>query len=297
MKNGIHAPNTMFMVIAGLALSCIISACGELIEPVYPNLINLLPGSPGYAGDSQVLGLENGSFLVRHEKEKIHQEKDPAGKIRLWHEEEWFALNAEGEAVVKIASRASDIPKHVTTSALNAGLDITINGAPRTEAVNVINGLTNGEKYTVYYYGELLNGQRIGRTINGTLGLDGSQAPIAFYSYNYNAVINLKNLSTNHQIQMFDQNENTGNRSGVFNDYNHYVVLVDTPLYWTEFQQTIYSQNNATILLQGYTYNIEIRMMYDRGFVSVDPIEEDGQQCFIMTGSTDFRGYITIRSK
>ena len=289
------------MIISGMAvllLVCGLSGCGELVEPAYPNIVNLMLGSPGYGGDREVLGLENGSYLVQHIKKDIHQDKDPVNKVRSWHDEEWFALDTSGFAKVKIADTASGIPKHVDTTALTAGASIIVNTQPRTEAINVIGGLINGEMYTVYFYGELSNGQRIGRTIKGSPGVDGTQASvISFNSFNYNAVINLKNLSTNQYVQVWDQNENTSNKTGVFNDFNHFVVLVDTPLHWTEFQQTIYSQNNATILLQGYTYNVEIKMMFDRGYASVDPIDQDGQEYFIMTGSNDFRGYITIRGK
>jgi len=256
-----------------IVLMSLLSGCEELEEPLKTQLVNLLHGSSGIEGDGIVYGLPNGHYIIKHQKKTINQSIDKAGKVRIWHDEDWYTLDADG-SIIWAASTASDIPKSANNTPLSAG-----------PANNVIKGLTNGESYTVYRYGELVNGNRVGR-LNGQIATDC-----------YNAFINLKNMSTNDTINLWETNENTGNRTGGLNDNNYWVVLVDTPLYWTEHPKTIREINNATIILEGYDYDIEISMRFPRGWVTVAPIEEEGQWYFKMTGANVFRGHITILEK
>lgn len=296
------------MVITGIViLTCLLAGCTEAIEIPYPNIVDLMLGSAGFAGDGEILGLQNGNYLIRHEKKTIHQEKDPVGKIRLWHDEDWYSvensIDAEsGNTISKItwlASSASRIPEIVTTDRVGeASNPLGLTSLPMAPGVNTITGLTNGEKYSVYFYGAVNNGQRVGRTWNAPDGDLGTGGPLVLATLNYNTVVDIRGLNTNQSIQLLDQFSNTNSRSGVFvADFNHIIVLVNTPLHWTEFKQTIYQKDGATILLQGEEFNIEIRMRYDRGYVSVAPIEEEGQKYFILTGDSEFRGYITRRAK
>jgi len=263
-------------ILGACCLLFLFLGCQELVEPVNPNLVNLLPGSAGVEGNGKVY-VPNGQYLVRHQKKDVNQEINPAGYDRFWHDEDWYAVDADG-SVRWIASSAGDIPKAANSAKFTAFFN-------KQDPAYEITGLVNGESYCVYRYGELLNNNRVGR-------LTGDIATGC-----YNTVVNLMNMSSTHVVNLWETSEDTGNRTGGLNDNNHWIVLVDTPLCWTEFPQTIKENNNATILLRGYEYDIEIKMRYPRGWVTAAPVESEGQRYFVITGATTFRGYITVLEK
>lgn len=276
------------MVFTGIAvlLICVLASCGEVTEPAY--LINLAPGSAGYEGDGEVRGLYNGKYLIQHIKKNAVQEKDKAGNVRIFHDEDWYAVDSNSR-IIKIASSANSIPQNVDTFMLSNGLPAV--GSAYPEAINVIKGLTNGETYNVYFYGEPVNGQRISRRSDAI--------DVAAATWNRNVVINLRNLHPGESINVWEFNgSDTQNRTDVFNDNNFALVLVDTPLYWTELPMSLIGQRNASILVEGYDYDIEVKMTDDRRVAgSVAPIEREGQKYFILTGHKNFRCYITVISK
>jgi len=262
-----------------LGILALLSACGEVIEPAYPYLVNLLHGSPGYEGNKEVLGLRTNTFyLVRHEKEKIFQEKNPLGEMRIWNDEDWYAINEQG-SIVKIASSLDTIPNRVDNNVRLPG--------------TAIKGLTNGERYNVYFYGELLNGNRIGRTYELT-----PQPQLA--TFVYNTVVNLRRLGPGQQVNLWEEDEDTQNRSGPLHaTANQLIVLVNFPLQWTEHPQTLIGVAGATIRIKGYDFDIEIQNRYSRegNWITVAPIEKDGQRYFTIVGSHTYRGYIKIVEK
>ena len=269
--------NRAFVMVAVLLPVCFLLACGELVEPASPNLVSLLSGSPGYEGDGEVLGLRTDTlYLVRHEKEKVFQEQNPVGEIRMWHDEDWYAVNSSG-SIVKIGSSSDDIPGRLDINAKLPGTSIS--------------GFTNGERYNVYFYGELTSGERLGRTYELT-----PKPQLA--TFVYNTVVNLRRLGPNQQINVWEEDEDTGNRAGPLHPTaNHLIVLVNTPLYWTEYPQTLIGVAGATIRVRGYDYDIEIQSKYARDLATVAPIEKDGQKYFILTGTYSYRGYIKIVEK
>jgi hypothetical protein len=243
-------------------------------EPPEVPLVRLLPGSPGYEGDGAVRGLLNGEYLVKHQKKQTAQKKDPKGRVWARYEEDWYAVGAEG-AIMKIASpTASEIPAYAGTVPLTDG---------------TIPGLVNGETYGVYRYAELSNGDTVGR-FSGRL-----------QTKNVNAVANLQGLSAGEKIGLFDESI-IGVRgvSGPLNNNNHLVVLVGTGLRWTEKPQSLVGDTliRPTIQIDGYDYDIVIEKLSAlEGEVSVAAVEAEGQQYFILTGSSDFRGRITLAAK
>jgi len=294
---------TVALFVLMILTSCFFTSCGDVgDEPAVVSLVTLLPGSPGYEGDGEVKGLLNGSYLVMHQKKQTVQEKDPAGRIQIFHEEDWYALDWGGE-VLKIASSTRGIPALVENTPLFGGVDVEFPNAPSDDfykdyynerynyyAVNSITGLVNGETYGVYRYGELSDGQRVGRVIGD------------LQTYNVNTVVNIKGLAVGESIFLVDRMdiEMLAMPSGVFNDNNHLVVLVDTGLYWTEIplELTEKSSSGAVLRLIGKDFDIVIEKIDDsNGRVSVDAIKQDGQSHFIMTGNPNFKGRIAIASK
>ena len=266
-------------------------------------LVELLPGSPGYGGNGAVYGLINGSYLVMHQKKQTHQDKDPEGRIRIWHDEDWFAVDGSG-IVSKIASSTSGIPTAVQSALLENGEYVLrggqAGGANSLEgdggtnayesyhanrytsfAVNSIAGLVNGETYGVYRYGVLFNGDNVGR-YNGQLQTE-----------DVNSVVNIKGLTAGQSIGLFDTALPNGG-SGLLNSTNHLVVLVPTGLHWTRTPQVVFTN----IRLLGYDYDIIIESRDSaNGDAVVSAVEFDGQQYFILTGSNRFAGFIRIVHK
>jgi len=280
-----------------------LSGCGEIEdEPAVVPLVSLLPGSPGYEGDGAVKGLLNGAYLVMHQKKQTWQEKDPAGRIQILREEDWYSVGPDG-AVLKIASSSDGIPASVKNTSLDGGKDINFPSAPSSTfheeyfnnrydlyATNVITGLINGETYGVYRYGELKNGQRVGRVVGHLL------------TYNVNTVVNIKGLTVGEYVYLIDRADTdpTVRPSGVFNDNNRLVVLVDTGLYWTEIPLALNEDTfmGAALRLIGYDFDIVIEKVSDSyGWVSVDAVKHAGQNHFILTGNPNFKGRIVIASK
>ena len=275
----------------------LITGCGSIEDdPPAVLLVRLLPGSPGYEGDGTVYGLLNGEYLVKHQKKQTWQEKDPMGRVLIRHEEDWYAVGTFG-IINKIASpTASSIPETAGTVPLIDG-DTPEHGN-RTDyydnrysryAINIISGLVNGETYGIYRYAELSGGENIGR-YRGRLQTE-----------NVNAIVNLKGLSPGHSVGLFDEGtQGLNDVSGPLNDYNHLVVLVGTGLSWTEKPQSLIANaaSNPTIQIGGYDYDIVIEKLNAlEGDVHVAAIETEGQQFFILTGSSDFRGYIRLMPK
>jgi len=265
-------------------------------EPSAVPLVRLLPGSPGYEGDGTVCGLLNGEYLVKHQKKQTVQEKDPRGKVWIRHEEDWYAVGANG-VINKIASpTAGQIPVPAGTVALTDGdtpdrgdkIDF-YNNRYNKFAVNTITGLVNGETYGVYRYAELANGDTAGR-YKGRLQTE-----------NVNSVVNLKGLSVGQSIGLFDEGSiGVNGVSGPFNNNNHLIVLVNTGLRWTEKPQSLIGNTplRPTIQIDGYDYDIVIEKLSAlEGEVSAAAVETEGQQYFILTGSSDFRGYIRLMAK
>jgi len=294
------------LLIMVVSFICLLTGCPEAGEE--PSslhaLVELLPGSPGYEGDRSVYGLLNGSYLVKHQKRETWQEKDPDGRIRIFHEEDWYAVDADGVSLLKIASSAGDIPAGTQSALLEEGeyplRGGQVGGANALEgdggnntyesyhanrytsyAVNSITGLVNGETYGVYRYGILSDGDTIGR-YNGNLQTE-----------DVNTVVNLKGLTAGQSIGLFDTAMPNGG-SGLLNSNNHLVVLAPTRLYWTRTPQTVFTN----IRLRGYNYDIIIE---DRdsaeGNAAVSAIELDGQKYFILTGNGKFAGSISIVPK
>ena len=285
-----------------LLLPFLLAGCGELgTEEAIVPLVNLLPGSPGYEGDGTIHGLLNGSYLIKHQKKETTQKMDPAGRMQIYHEEDYYALDGNG-ALVKIASSNAAIPSAVANTPLSGGLDISFPVSTSDEfhagyydnryflyAINTITGLVNGETYGVYRYGELNSGQRIGR-IQGHL-----------QTHNVNTIVNIRNLQTGGTIDMIDRRatDPANQSSGIFNANNHLVVLIGTGLYWTEIPQVLSEDSsvNAVLRIIGNDFDIVIEKITARGWVSVDAIKEDGQSYFVLTGSPDFRGRIVLAGK
>jgi hypothetical protein len=285
--------------------ACLLASCPEIGEEpssLYA-LVELLPGSPGYEGNEAVYGLLNGSYLVKHQKKLTQQDKDPEGRIRIWHEEDWYAVDGDG-LVSKIASSTSEIPASATNAVLENGEYVFRGGMTAganalegdggsnayesyhanrytSYAVNTIKGLVNGEAYGVYRYGELSDGNNIGR-YNGELQTE-----------DVNTAVNLKGLLPGQSIGLFDTAMANGG-NGLFNRNNHLLVLAPTGLYWTKAPQVVY----ANIRLRGYDCDIIIE---DRdsteGRSTVSAVEFDGQQYFILTGTNRFTGFIKIVNK
>ena len=289
---------SVILTVLALSLACLLTAAGCAgpgDEPPVVPLVRLLPGSPGYEGDGAVYGLLNGEYLVKHQKKQTKQGKDPEGRIRIWHEEDWYAVGAYG-VIKKIDTSASNIPLPAGTVKLADG---DTPPEQRNEAyykdrysdfaLNLITGLANGETYGVYRYAELSNGEAVGR-YRGKLQTE-----------NVNAFANLKGLSAGQSVGLFDDGRNSvSGLSGPLNDNNHLVVLVGTGLNWTEKPQTLTANaaSNPTIQVAGYDYDIVVeKLAASEGDASVAAIEEEGQQYFILTGSSDFRGYIRVTAK
>ena len=284
---------TIFLILVYLPACLLISGCGGLEEePLAVPLVRLLPGSPGYEGNGMVYGLLNGTYLVKHQKKETRQEKNPEGEVRIWHEEDWYAVGFGG-SIVKIASSINEIPVSAGSLPLTDsshpthGSSTFYNDRYNTFAVNVIAGLANGETYGLYRYAELSNGDSIGRR-NGQLQTE-----------NVNAIANLKGLSVGQSINLFDAGSSIGT-SGLFNNNNQLLVLVGTGLYWTKSPQSLIGNtaSNPTIQINGLDYDIVIeKLIASEGDVSVAAIETDGQQYFILSGSSDFTGFIRIKAK
>jgi hypothetical protein len=274
-----------------------VNGCGDLgDEPPAVPLVRLLPGSPGYEGDGAVHGLLNGEYLVKHQKKETLQEKDPTGKVWTRHEEDWYAVGAEGTTEKIASSTAGEIPASAGTESLNKGT--APNHSDKTDfydnryskfALNSITGLVNGETYGVYRYAELANGDNVGR-YRGRLQTE-----------NVNAVVNLKGMSAGQSIGLFDEGSVGANGvTGPLNDNNRLVVLVNTGLSWTEKPQSLIGNaaSNPTIRMDGYDYDIVIEKLNAlEGNVSVAAVETEGQRYFILTGSSDFRGHIRLTAK
>ena len=101
---------------------------------------------------------------------------------------------------------------------------------------------------------------------------------------------------------MYDQADDIGFNgvSGPLNNNNELIVLVDTGLRWTEKPQTLIGNAaaNPIIRIEGYDYDIVIEKLNAlEGEVSAAAVEKEGQQYFILTGSSDFRGRITLAAK
>jgi len=301
MRRYMNLTVALFVLI--IFTSCFFSGCGGIEdEPAVVPLVSLLPGSPGYEGDGAVKGLLNGAYMVMHQKKQTWQEKDPAGRIQILREEDWYAVGPDG-AVLKIASSTGGIPAVVKNTPLEDGKDIKFPSAPSNTfheeyfnnrydsyATNVITGLVNGETYGVYRYGELKNGQRVGRVVGHMV------------TYNVNTVVNIKNLNVGEYILLIDRvdTDPAVRPSGVFNDNNHLVVLVGTGLYWTEIPLALNEDTSmdAALRLIGRDFDIIIEKVTDSfGWVSADAIKQDGQSHFILTGSPDFKGRIVIAGK
>jgi len=281
---------TVMQCVFCLCLFCVFISCGgDLEEPLLADLINLQIGSPGYEGDGMVQGLRNGSYIIRHTKDIVYQEKNPAGEIIFLNKEDWYAVDALNSAFW-VSSSISGIPAIVGTVPLDAepsGYDTNIN--PVHLGLNTISGLVNGEMYTLYAYAELSDGDWVGRLPSSNVALP---------TRSYNAFLNLKNMGIDDEIYLADQNEDTTNRTGCFSNINHFIVLVNTPLYWTEFPQTISERTGAFMLVEGRDFDIEIKMQFQRGdWITVDAIQKEGQQYFVLTGSPIFRGWLTLKSK
>jgi hypothetical protein len=278
----------MVFIICLLGLCFTFTSCdAEIEEPLVLDLISLQSGSPGYEGDGAIHGLRNGSYIIRHTKETVYQEKDPLGNIFFRNAEDWYAVDDQG-LIFLVSSSICGIPAVIEN---NFRLDLEpsnfdTNANPIHLGLNTIRGLTNGERYTVYKYGELSNGDRVGR-LTGDLP-----------TRSYNAFLNLKNIEIGRDVYLADQNEDTNNRTGGLSSINHWVVLVDTPLSWTEFPQSVGDRVDASITLEGRDFDIEIRTQFNRGgLVTVHNIAKEGQQYFIMTGSQTWRGWITLKNK
>ena len=288
-----------------ILFACLLASCPEAEEKpssLYA-MVELLPGSPGYGGDGAVYGLLNGTYIVMHQKKQTRQEKDPAGRIRVFHETDWYAVveqkkGGKVERVLKnIASSTDGIPANAQSALLEDGKyppripDFQGVGADiysafhadryRVYAVNSITGLVNGETYGVYRYGALSNGESVGRH-NGRL-----------HTEDANTVVNLKGLKAGQSIGMYDVDVPDG-RIGLLNSNNRLVVLVPTGLRWTETPQTVFTN----VRLRGYKYDVIIEDMdFTDGNAQVAAVESEGQQYFILTGNTKFAGYIRIVEK
>jgi len=285
-----------FVIALVVLAACLFAACGELVEKpssLY-SLVEVLPGPPGYEGNGAVHGLLNGTYLVKHQKKQTRQDKDPEGRIRIWHEEDWYAVDADG-AVRKIASSTGGIPRPAGSVPLEKGEYGFRGGSPYDRihphwytlyAVNSITGLVNGETYGVYRYGELKDGDNIGR-FNGQLQTEDA-----------NAFANIINLRPGETISLFDTVLDNGT-SGLLNDNNHLVVLTGTGLYWTKTPQSVVTNTR----IKGYDFDILIESResasgaMDVTPIEVSPIEFDGQPYFILTSSGAFAGNIRIVNK
>jgi len=282
-------------LVTAVLLVCLLSGCPEVGEEpssLYA-LVELLPGSPGYGGNEAVHGLLNGAYLVKHQKRQTWQEKDPEGRIRIFHEEDWYAVGSDG-AVSQIASSTDGIPADAESALLEAGrpplripdfnsnaYQIYHNDRYTIYAVNSITGLVNGETYGVYRYGVLSNGESVGR-YSGTVQTE-----------DVNTVVNLRGLSIGQSIGLFDKILPDGG-SGLLNSNNHLVVLAPTRLYWTKTPQTVFTN----VRLRGYDFDIIIEDKDSiEGNASVSAIDVEGQMYFILTGNTNFAGYIRIVAK
>jgi len=294
-------------------LACLMTACPEVGEEPSSHyaLVELLPGSPGYEGDGAVHGLLNGSYLVMHQKKQTQQDRDPEGRIRIWHEVEWFSVGKDG-VISTIASSTSDIPARVENTRLEKGEEVVRGNWYDNEglstiyqdyhanrftffAVNSITGLDNGETYGVYRYGELSDGDNVGR-YNGHL-----------QSEDGNTFINLKGFKAGQSVGLFDAIL-PDDGTGLLNANNHLVVLTPTRLHWTKTPQVVFTN----IRLSGYDYDIIIESRDSaNGNAVVSAIEFDGQQYFILkahgskeaqiygnkTGNNNFAGFIRIVNK
>jgi len=288
------------LLVTVVSSACLLSGCPEIGEQPssLSSRVELLPGSPGYGGNEAVYGLLNGAYLVKHQKRQTRQEKDPAGRIQIFHEEDWYAVGSDG-TVSQIASSKDGIPADAESALLERGwyplrVPDSHSSGNKTDAyesyhenrytayaVNFIKGLVNGETYGVYRYGILSNGDKIGR-YEGTVQTEDA-----------NTLVNLKGMSAGESIGLFDAAVTTAG-SGLLNGSNHLVVLTPTRLYWTKTPQTIVTN----IRLRGYDYDIIIE---DRnptdGHAAVSAVASEGQQYFILTGSSKFAGYIRIVDK
>jgi hypothetical protein len=105
-------------------------------------------------------------------------------------------------------------------------------------------------------------------------------------------------LSVGQQIVLWESNNFTStNFTNALNDNNHLIVLVNTPLYWTEFPQNVMNVIGAKLVLEGEDFNVEITNLTNFGTATIASIEEKGQHYFVMTGTSTFRGSIAIVAK
>lgn len=274
---------------------------GDIDEPPVVSLINLTQGSAGYEGNGMVLGLRSARYVVKHELKEAVQEKDPKGRVRIFPKEDWYTVDQDGR-IAKISSSTGGIPSII-------GSEVLSNGTSGTSRDHYIIGLTNGEKYTVYFYGEPTDGDLITR-----LNPSPAAGAPAVASYTSNVFANLKNMNPGDKILVADRTTNESGASGyqtfsqVFNKNNHMVVLVNTPLHFTEFPRTFGAVTGSDVRIRGYDYDIVITsgdrdtpapqapyyMAANYGLLTVSAIEKDGQQYFILTGGTAWRGKIEI---
>ena len=271
----------------------IMAGCGKAEEPDY-GLVNLQHGSPGYGADREVRSLINGMYLVKHEKTEIVQEKDKDGNLFKRHLEDWYAVKADADgngSIVKIASSLNDIPgtiNGIDRLLKSDEFDFDLDPVMNPKGKNIIKGLTNNETYGVYFYGELnTDKMRVGRR-TGELS-----------TWNYNAIANIKNLAIGDRIYLWESELNSGNETSGLCDNNCLVVLVNTPLEFTDYNLEMEGGEGegANIIVKGRDFNIEVKNRYNSSWASVAPIQSDGQQYFILTAGRTFRGFITKINK
>jgi hypothetical protein len=280
----------------------------DIEEPPLTNLINILSGSPGFSGDQEILGLRGGErYLIKHARKEATQERDPEGRVRIFPMEDWYAVDSGG-GIVKIASSTSGIPNLIPEAErLNNGTSAAFPASHDHK----ISGLLNGENYSAYFYGEAFHNSVVVRLRHTSLA-----SPLA--TFTCNSVLNLRNLIPGNQVMLAD-NYTTHHVSAadgyqtlsqVFNDNNHMIVLVGTPLYFHEEARTSGGFRGANIRIRGYDYDIivqsgqlggadnfpgqpgEIPAMF--GLFTVDAIERDGQQFFVLTAGSQWRGKIRL---
>ena len=280
----------------------------EVEEPTPFPTINLMRGSAGYEGDGEILGLRgNEKYLVRHIKNDVVQEHNPRGKLEIRHLEDWYTVDTLGE-VSRILSSATagDLPLDI-----NETLGLLDNST--TTGVNSngkIFGLSNGETYSVYFYGKAVHGERVTR-LNPPAS---SGPPIALKTFTCNAMLDLRGLAAGQKVMIADNLTNGAGSGGYqtysqpLNNNNHMIVLVNTPLGFYEFERRVASTTERQLRIKGYDYDIIVEcgdrdypvsdptfpyLVANHGSFTVEPIKE-GDRYFIMTASHQWRGKIWI---
>jgi len=298
----------IFLLLTGIVLAGFLLGCGDVEEPALTNLVYLQSGSPGFGNDGELSGLRGGErYLLRHIKKEAVQEKDPEGRVRVFPLEDWYAVDSQGK-IIHVASSANDIPNLVPAAErLNNGSRI----AHPASQDHKITGLQNGEQYGLYYYGEAFHNEVVVR-LRGTL------LPSPLATFTCNSVLNLRNLVPGNQVMLADNyssNDQTASGgyhtlSQVFNNNNHMIVLVGTPLYFVEEARTSGGYRGANIRIRGYDYDVIVQsgqlggadgfpgvpgeILAMHGLFTVEAIERDGQEFFVLTAGSQWRGKIKL---